>query len=418
LIKSDVLIGDEKRYATSALKFYAESLMVKVNQDWTLEEIQEWLKKRNINVPDYFLQQFIDGLKDLNSDEKEVKEDKQDEAKPKLVYKPVEEIKEEIKQEKESIVQDEDYWDKYYEKNEKKLLPGIKKLFKKRENKPIGIVELHALLKKEPISAYRSVMPRLVEKGVVTYVKKGNAFMYYSTELPEPDLSQYNKKPGAPRGHLQRGIKLMPFLTSLFKKRGNGPLTPKEIHKRCKKNGKKPIDYKYLRDILNLLGAEGYLVKNGTGKNITYQLPEKALVDDVKVEVKADKEDEATDCSNLYKEMHKDSEPFKPLDEMRKTNVIPESQAMKGQFSTVKIEAKEESYTRKEEIARFITKILEDTEEITIKNNEDMKIIINCNDADGFLNVHRLCKGHNFDVSLNADSKRGMYKITAVEGMS
>jgi len=332
LIKSDVLMGDEKRYAANALKFYSESLMVKVNQDWTLDEIQAWLKNRNINVPDYFLKQFIEGLKDLNSNEKEVKEYKQVEEEPKLVYKPVEEIKEEIKQEKGGIVMPKN---KRKEKLEKKknyfleeamgMLDDIKTEMNARGNAPVDVTEFRKMFgDRRDKSTFGHMLKALFDEGVMDRERKGHKFIYWLKDEPV-------------KGEKQK--------------------------------------------------------------------------EDVK-------EVESTDCSELFKEMHN-------------SEIIPESQVMKGQFASVKLEAKEEirknmpiatpdiggeistNYDRNVEISKFITKILPDSEEITIKNNADMKIIINCNGADGFLNVHRMAKGHNFDVNLNADSKRGMYKITA-----
>lgn len=437
-----VLTGNEKRYASNALNYYSKDLEYMVKSGVELEDIQTWLKKRNLDILDYFLKDFLDSL----NEEEEKKEDEG----IKEVYTPkkVEDIQEEIKTEKESIVKSgKEVREEKYQKSAlakgKKLYPYIKKLLESRGNTPITTRDLLDEHKKHSTVYYRDMMNALTSEGYLERLKVNRRRVIY--RLPTEDKwrpddlkGKYEKQVKKPVGKEQNqkdywkntAKKNYPKIKEILEKNQNKAMPVDEVHEKLKEHSKS-----YYSNIMKRLYECGVLEKEvaltGYGSRHVYKLKNYEQVE-VKEESSETVEEEVqeTQCSNMVESMETSncSTKYKEMQEgIKKSNVIPESQVIKGQFGSVKIAAApnelitEKRYlpelTREEKLSQFISYILPYISKITLNRDANVTIEINCNSMKELITVYDICHNFDFEVETYANSSSAIYKLNIEEGM-
>lgn len=435
---SNVLTGSEKHYAQHALQYYTKDLEYMAKTGIELHDIQVWLKNRNIDVPNYFLKQFLEQFNkpeidpNIPVDEPEIK----------TVYKPPQKLAKTTQERKKESIQ----------RNSKKLFNYIKNFLESRHNKPISAQELKKNHKKYTNVYYRDMLRTLAEEGCLETIK-GNkrTVLYY---LPENKAKNENLDTQELYWK-KKALKILPEIKQILNTENNQPIDVNKIHNEL---GIHDISFYY--NIVKVLADEDLLLKVKKGNKNFYMLKDgdyeaQMFIEESKGESETNKEtvQETEPLEDLEDIIEEETRKQHDLQMIREAEIKPEriedlpansipehlridlikmfadktaimdikefleGLNVKVTYDTI-LQFKEEHKAElkalietRQAIDNTIIKQPITDELSELFNIRDTKIVFAPGNRDSFWRICDILRGHAIDVGLNVDSNEGRYTI-------
>lgn len=416
------LTNDEARYARNALNYYNNNLKQMIEAELKLEEIQAWLKKRNVDVPDYFLKRFLKQLKELET-EKVIISPQGDAARiQEMEIKQIEE-KDRLKDLKCPVCNSTELVKNGVLKNKqryrckkckKQFTPGqpLKQIIKSTKHCP------------------KCEKTKLISEFNKNY-KENDGLQKVCKDCQK----SYNV-------NIEDAEELYVYLEQLQAKRDNEPITIKEVKAKHKQHSE--VKYNVL---LNYLTDEGYLCKGKNGNKNIYWLADFEETEESKNDIEKRFEDGTFTSENIPETTSENILPGEPdfkallgphkidliklfaadysiayiIDGLMKWNI----QVPYGILAEFKMEHKSEIHALEKMYQTKVTRLKEDTtiihvptynELAEIFNIPDTDIIFNAKNQETFFWICNTLRDSAIDFDIFTNSKERKFKILIPAG--